>query len=89
MHSMCPTTVVPLHRATARDHGDFVPVSWRQTSASPITLDHAYLLVNVVSSNNQFNCEWTRVTAGAYNQNINKRQARKLIRLRYGSQILQ
>ena len=67
-------------------------VSRRQTNTSPITLDHAHLLVNVTSSKNQFNCEWTCVTAGAYNRNINKRQARKLIRLRkpcYGSQILQ
>ena len=64
----------------------------RQTSTSPIILDHAHLLVNVASSINRFNCEWTRVTAGAYNRNINKQQARNLIRPRkpcYGSQILQ
>ena len=24
MVAMCPTTVVPLHVATAKDHGDFV-----------------------------------------------------------------
>ena len=36
-------------------------VSQRQTSTSPITLNHAHLLVNVVSSNNQFNCEWLPV----------------------------
>ena len=67
-------------------------MSQQQTSTSLITLDHAHLLVNVVSSNNLFNYEWTRVTAGAYNRNINKRQARKLIWPRkpcYGSQILQ
>ena len=67
-------------------------VSGRQISTSPITLDHARLLVNVISSNNLFNCEWTRVTSGAYNRNINKRQARKLIWPRkscYGLQILQ
>ena len=69
-------------------------VSRRQTNTSPITLDRAHLLVNVVSSNNRFiiNYEWTRVTSGAYNRNINKRQARKLIWLRklcYSSQILQ
>ena len=67
-------------------------VSRRQTSTSPITPDHAYLLINVVSSINRFNCEWTPVTAGAYNRNINKRQARNLIwphKPCYGSQILQ
>ena len=67
-------------------------VSRRQTSTSPITLDHAHLLVNVVSSINRFNCEWTRVTAGAYNRNINKRQAHNLIWPRkpcHDSQILQ
>ena len=53
--------------------------SQRQTSTSPITLDHVHLFINVVPPNNRFNCEWTRVTAGADNQNINKQQARKLI----------
>ena len=90
MYGMCPTTVMPLHVAMEKDHGDFV--SRRQNSIS-ITLDHAHHLINVVSSNNRFNCEWTRVTAGAYNQNINKQQARKLIwpymQPCYGSQILQ
>ena len=67
-------------------------VSRQQTNTSSITLDHAHLPINVLSSINRFNCEWTRVTAGAYNRNINKRQARKLIWPRkpcYGSQILQ
>ena len=70
---MYPTTVVSLHVATR--------VSRRQTSTFPITLDHAHLLVNVLSSINRFKCdhEWTCVTAGAYNRNINKRQARNLI----------
>ena len=50
MVRMCPTTVMPLHVATARDHGNFASrVSRRQTSTS-IILDHAHLLVNAVSS---------------------------------------
>ena len=67
-------------------------VSWQQTSTSSITLDLAHLLMNVVSSNNLFNFEWTCVTFGAYNQNINKRQTHKLIwpcKPCYSSQILQ
>ena len=62
---MCPTTVVPLHVATARDHGRILCVT-ATTSTSPITLDHAHLLVNVVSCNNRFNCDWTHVTAGYF-----------------------
>ena len=67
-------------------------VSRQQTNISPITLDHAHLLVNVVFSINRFNCEWTRVTVGVYNRNINKRQVRNLIwpgKPCHGSQILQ
>ena len=80
-------------------------VSRRQTSTSPITLDHARLLVNVHGINNH--CEWTRqcqtgkrdknknnvlMPALIIEININKRQARKLIWPRkpcYSSQILQ
>ena len=89
-NGICYTTVVPLHVATARDHGDFVCHGDNQHFS--YTLDHAHLLVNVVSFNNRFNCEWTCVTAGAYNRNINKRQACKLIwpgKPCYGLQILQ
>ena len=75
-------------------------VSRRQTSTSLITLERAHLLVNVVvypliidSTVNKSTLDsMTGVTAGAYNRNINKRQARKLIWPRkpcYGSQILQ
>ena len=94
MYGMWPTTLVLYIVAPARDHGDFVCHAathsrerrrcsllsmLRQTSTSPISLDHAHLPINVVSSNNRFNCEWTRVTTGAYNRNINKRQVCKLI----------
>ena len=77
-------------------------VSRRQTSTSPITLERVHLLVNVVvypliinsTVNKSTSDSMTSVTAGAYNQNINKRQARKLIWTSepyacYGSQILQ
>ena len=42
---VCPTTVVPLHVTTAKDHGNFVSnlLLQQQTSTSPITLDHTSL----------------------------------------------
>ena len=54
---MCPTTVVHLHVATAKDHGDFICHGNKPALLAPIKLGHAHLLVNVVSSNNRFNCE--------------------------------
>ena len=55
---MCPTTVMPLHVCSIGKGSWRFRVVQRQTSTSPITLDHSRLLVNVISSNNQFNCEW-------------------------------
>ena len=57
MVATCPTTVVPLHDVATALRSWRFRVSRRQSSTSPITLDHAQLLVNVVSSNNRFNCE--------------------------------
>ena len=45
----CPTTVVPLHVATAKDHGDFVCHSDKQV----------FLLLHLTTPckcGNQFNC---------------------------------
>ena len=65
-----------LHVATVRGHGDFV---CHGDKPALLLLHLTIHLVNVVSSNNQFNFEFTCVTTGAYNQNINKRQVHKLI----------
>ena len=78
---MCPITVMPLHVATA-DHGDFVCHNDKPT----LLIFH--LLANVVTdstankptaSDSMTPLYMYRLSAGTYNQNIDKRLACKLI----------
>ena len=96
MYSMCPTTVVPLHVATltAKDYGGF-PCHGDKPALLLLHLTmhtSSYTPTADLTMNESTSDSMARITASPYNQNINKRQARKLIWPRkscYGLQILQ
>ena len=78
---MCPTTVVYLHVAMAEDHGDFVRHGDKPTLLLLHLTMHTslYTLITGSTVNESTSDSMIRVTAGTYNRNINKWQARKLI----------
>ena len=90
---MCELLAMHVATLTAKDHGDFACYGDKPALLLlHLTMHTSYTLRADLAMNESTSDSMVRITAGAYNRNINKRQARKLIWPRkpcYGSQILQ